>query len=468
MKRFVCRPFWLIFGFTVTCLGVARLHAQQQADTALIRKFREQQQQIYQASARDRQLMLEQLHIDSLRPGYDPNPGSKYPPNTDESRANPYSSLPDPLVCNDGEIVTTPEQWWQKRRPEIIAAFDTCIYGQVPVHTPAVHWQVVEEKRDTQYRIPVYVRQVVGHVDNSLDTAIHVDIQLTLVLPAKVSRPVPVMMEFGFMFPPGFRLPAFMRDSSTPWQQLVLQQGWGYAILNPTSVQEDNGAGLTRGIIGLCNQGRPRKPADWGALRAWAWGASRALDYLETVPQVNARKVGIEGVSRYGKAALVTMAYDQRFAIALIGSSGKGGATLYRRDFGEGMGNLASSAEYHWFCGNFLKYDGPLTASDLPVDAHELIALCAPRPVFISEGSPQVEGNWVDDRGQFMAEVAAGPVYRLLGKKDLGTTEMPPMGTALISGELAFRQHFDGHTDGPNWPWFIQWAHRYLSADGQK
>ncbi|SFV27421.1 glucuronyl esterase domain-containing protein [Thermoflavifilum thermophilum] len=457
------RHFHLLMFSAATWAAIAgSARAQQVMDSARLQAFREQQQRLYQASVQDRQLMLAQLGIDSLRPGYDPNPGSKYPPNTDESKANPYTHLPDPLICHDGERVTTPAQWWQKRRPEIVAAFDTCIYGRVPPHAPTVTWRVVEEKQDTQWQIPVITRQVIGYVDSSLDTAIHVHIQLTLTLPAHITRPVPVMMEFGFVFPPGFRLPAFMRDSSTPWQKLVLEQGWGYAILNPTSVQEDNGAGLTRGIIGLCNRGQPRKPYDWGALRAWAWGASRALDYLETLPEVNAHEVGIEGVSRYGKAALVTMAYDQRFAIALIGSSGKGGATLYRRDFGEGMGNLASAAEYHWFCGNFLKYDGPLTANDLPVDAHELIALCAPRPVFISEGSPEVEGNWVDDRGQFMAEVAAGPVYRLLGKKDLGTTKMPPMGTVLISGDLAFRQHFGGHTDGPNWPYFIAFAKKYF------
>jgi len=216
------------------------------------------------------------------------------------------------------------------------------------------------------------------------------------------------------------------------------------------------------GIIGLVNKGRPRAVDDWGALRAWAWGASRALDYLETDKSVDSKKVGIEGLSRYGKAALVTMAYDERFAIAFVGSSGEGGAKLLRRHFGEQVENVASSAEYHWMAGNFLKYAGPLTPKDLPVDAHELIALCAPRPVFISCGSPDVEGNWVDDRGQFMAAVAAGPVYRLLGKKDLGTTVFPQIETSLIDGEIAFRQHTGGHTTGPNWPTFLQYAERYF------
>jgi hypothetical protein len=208
------------------------------------------------------------------------------------------------------------------------------------------------------------------------------------------------------------------------WRDLVLARGWGYAILDPTSVQPDNGAGLSRGVIGLVNRGRPRAPDDWGALRAWAWGASRVLDFLATDPAVDDRRVAIEGLSRYGKAALVTMAYDQRFAAGLVASSGEGGAKLHRRKRGEQLENLAASGEYHWMAGNFLRYAGPLTVDDLPVDAHELIALCAPRPLFISVGNDQADG-WVDSRGMFMAAVAAGPVYRLLGARDLGVTAFP-------------------------------------------
>ena len=216
------------------------------------------------------------------------------------------------------------------------------------------------------------------------------------------------MMEFGFIFGPG----GFGGGRGRPqagatrrlgrggptWQQQVLAKGWGYAILIPNSIQADNGAGLTAGIIGLFNKGQPRKPDDWGALRAWAWGASRALDYFETDKAVDAKQVGIEGLSRYGKAALVAMAYDQRFAIGFIGSSGEGGAKLHRRNCGELVENLTGSGEYHWMAGNFLKYGGPLNAGDLPVDAHELIALCAPRPTFISYGArrgraPKADGS---------------------------------------------------------------------------
>src|SRR5207244_1491830 len=202
-------------------------------------------------------------------------------------------------------------------------------------------------------------------------------------------------------------------------------------------------------------------PARWttgGALRAWAWGASRALDYFETDPSVDAKRVGIEGLSRYGKAAIVARADDERFAIGFIGSSGEGGVKLHRRNFGELVENVASSGEYHWMAGNFIKYAGPLKWDDLPVDSHELVALCAPRPVFISVGSQQVEGGWVDAKGMFLAGVGAGPVYELLGKKGLGTSEFPPQETGLIDGEVAFRQHAGGPTTGPNWPTFLKFA----------
>lgn len=197
-------------------------------------------------------------------------------------------------------------------------------------------------------------------------------------------------------------------------------------------------------------------------MRAWAWGASRLLDYFETDKKIDENRIGIEGLSRYGKAALVTMAYDQRFAIGFIGSSGAAGAKLHRRIFGEQVENIASEYAYHWMAGNYIKYAGPLTADDLPVDSHELIALCAPRPVFIGVGSPQVEGYWIDAKGMFLAAVHAGPVYKLLGAKDLGVDEMPEMGKELIDGELAFKQHFGGHTNSPNWETFIKFADKYF------
>jgi hypothetical protein len=423
---------------------------------------------VQMTAQQDHQRMMELLHITSLRPGRNGmNPQSPNYANYDESKANPYPLLPDPLVLKNGQKVTTAEMWRNQRRPEILEDFDREIYGRVPKDTPKVNWEVTSTTYERDGNVPVIAKRLVGHVDNSSYPLINVDIQLTLTTPAKAAGPVPVIMEFGFT---GFgsRVPRFRSSGGKlSWQQQVLAKGWGYAIIAPNSIQADNGAGLTKGIIGLCNKGQPRKPDDWGTLRAWAWGASRALDYFETDKTVDAKQVSIEGLSRYGKAALVAMAYDQRFAIGFIGSSGEGGAKLHRRNFGELVENLTSSGEYHWMAGNFLKYGGPLTAGDLPVDAHELIALCAPRPTFISYGAsegPGAEGKWVDQKGSFMAAVAAGPVLRLLGKKDLGTKEFPPVETALIEGELAWRQHKGGHTTGPNWPAFLTFAERYLKA----
>jgi hypothetical protein len=316
--------------------------------------------------------------------------------------------------------------------------------------------------------VPVVTKKIVGHVDNSSYPLLHVDIQLTLSTPKNTNGPVPVIIELGLspevLAQLKKRYPQFFGGQSGPtWQQQVLAKGWGYAEYIPTSVQADNAEGLTEGIIGLVNKGQPRKLDDWGALRAWAWGASRVLDYFETDKAVDPKRVAIEGHSRYGKASLVAMANDQRFAIGFISSSGEAGAKLFRRNFGEQIGNIAGG-EYYWMAGNFIQYDGPKTENDLPIDAHELIALCAPRPVFISAGSAEKGDGWVDPKGMFLAAVAAGPVYRLLGRKDLGTSEFPPIETALVDGDIGFRQHSDGHTPGPNWPTFIEFASRYFTA----
>jgi len=257
----------------------------------------------------------------------------------------------------------------------------------------------------------------------------------------------------------------------------LIAKGWGYASINTTSIQADNGAGLTRGIIGLVNKGQARKPDDWGALRAWAWGASRGLDYLLTDSSIDAKHIGIEGVSRYGKAALVAAAFDSRFQMVLVGSSGEGGAKLHRRNFGEAVENLTGTGEYHWMAGNFLKYGaadaafGSKTAGDLPVDSHELIALVAPRWAFVSYGIPEKgDANWLDHQGSYMATVAAGPVFRLLGVRDLGETRdyhaatMPGVNVAMTNGELAWRQHDGGHEDRSNMTHFIEWADRLIAS----
>lgn len=425
------------------------------------------EQQAQQAATReDHQQMMALLGIKELRPGANgSNPQAPNFANYDESKVKPYSPLPDPLTLKNGKKVTSAKVWWNQRRAEIVEDFDREVYGRMPTVTPKVKWEVISTTNEEKYGVSVVTKQLVGHVDNSAYPAVTVDIKLTLTTPAKAMN-VPVMMELMFQLPPRpANAPPLPQQPGTPWQQQVLEKGWGYATLVPTSIQADNGAGLTSGIIGLVNKGQPRKADDWGALRAWAWGVSRALDYFETDKAVNAKMVGLEGHSRYGKATLVAMAYEPRLAIAFVSSSGAGGAKIHRRNnYGEMVENVAAPSEYHWMAGNYLKYAGPLTANDLPVDSHELVALCAPRLVFISSGSVEKGDGWVDAKGMFLAAAHAGPVYKLLGKKDMGTMEFPPMETGLMAGDITFRQHSGGHTPGPNWPTFLEFASRYLKS----
>jgi lysophospholipase L1-like esterase len=447
------------------------------------------------ATAVDHRNMMEQLGITALRPGPSGNESAPNHANYDEAVANPYPNLPQVLTLKSGRTITSATAWWKQRRPEIVEEFDREVLGRVPRQVPKVTWVVSRTEHFTVGGRPVAGRELIGRVDNSSYPDVAVNIQMTVVTPvitpAATTRPVPVMMMFGGASgmppaagaPPDARgvaagrqapsIPAASADA-LPTEQLIAD-GWGYATIIPASIQADNGAGLTAGIIGLINRGQRRKPDDWGSLRAWAWGASRGLDYLETDKAVDARKVGIEGVSRYGKAALVTMAYDRRFAVVLVGSSGEGGAKLHRRNFGEAVENLTGAGEYHWMAGNFLKYGaaestfGSRNAGDIPVDAHQLIALCAPRPTFISYGVPERgDARWLDQQGSYMAAVAAQPVFRLLGAKDLGVSDdymkekMPPVNAGMLDGHLAWRQHDGGHTDGPNWRYFIPWADKLL------
>lgn len=425
--------------------------------------------------------MQRQLGITAMRPGPSGNPSAPNAANNDEARANPFTAIPELMALDDGTPVRSARAW-ARRRVELLETFSHEMYGRVPRRVPAVAWREVRRVSMRVAGRPVLGREVVGRVDNRRAPDISVHITLMLVTPADAPGPVPVVIMFrggglpGDPPPPlpaGFRPPVPQPGDDPPGTEQLIAAGWGYAFLNPSSVQADNGAGLTRGVIGLVNRGARRRPDDWGALRAWAWGASRALDYLATNPSVDASRVAIDGVSRYGKAALVTMAFDTRFALALVASSGAGGAKLLRRTYGEAIENLTGSGEYHWFAGNFLRYGaadargGRRTALDLPVDAHELLALCAPRRVFVSHGVPDKgDAHWIDQRGAWMASVAAQPAWRVLGARDLGVQEpwrtvpMPAVNASLLEGDLAWRQHDGGHTDAPNWKHFIAWASR--------
>jgi hypothetical protein len=465
----------------------------------------------------DHQNMMDQLGIKAIRPG--PSGDEKAPNhgNIDESKANPYPNLPDPLTLNNGQKVTTPAMWWDKRRPEIVEMYEKYVYGHVPANTPRATWTVTAVDHEMIGFRPVIAKDLIGHVDDSSYPAFSVNIHMTLVTPAGAKGSVPVLMMFGRAGFPApnepqgadmdrinkamkalliqqdpslkevfeqhpawepvmttpFQLPQPNADGGSPNTWQLIADGWGFALFDPASVQADDGAGLTRGIIGLVNKGQPRHPEDWGALRAWAWGAGRGLDYLETDPAVDGKHVGIEGVSRYGKAALISMAFDQRFAMVLVGSSGKGGATPLRRNYGEAVESL-TGGEYYWMAGNFIEYGaseasfGSMNPGDIPVDSNELIALCAPRLTFISYGVPEKgDAHWLDHQGSFMATVDASPVFTLLGTKGLDvpgdyTAKMPPVNQGLLDGQLAWRQHDGGHTDAPNMKYFIEWADRFI------
>ncbi|WP_205691508.1 acetylxylan esterase [Caulobacter sp. 602-2] len=399
--------------------------------------------------------MLRRLGIGALRPGVDGmNPGAANPVNYDEARAGPFSLLPDPLALPDGTPVRDAKTWWDVRRPQILEAFAREIHGRVPRGLPAPAWRTVKEERVSWGGRTVVERRLAGDVTRHGRS---VAIDLLVGAPEGAAK-APVVIELGF--PDG---PPWLRGRTPPlgpdWRDAVIARGWGYAIYAPTSVQPDDPGKLQDGIIGLANRGRPRDPEDWGALRAWAWGVSRVLDLLEADPAVDARRAAVAGMSRYGKAALLAMAYEPRLAAGYIASSGEGGAKLHRRRRGEQVENLAAVGEHHWMAGNFLRYAGPLTADDLPVDAHSLIALVAPRPLFIGTGADATDG-WVDARGMFMAAAAASPVYELLGAGGLDRAAFPPPLTLTAGDHLVFRQHAEGHTPAPNWPYFLEFAAR--------
>ncbi|MGA9673028.1 MAG: acetylxylan esterase [Terracidiphilus sp.] len=473
----------------------------------------------------DHQNMMDQLGIKALRPGPSGNEKASNHANYDESQANPFPKIPDPLTMNDGRKVTTAAMWRDERRPEIVEMYSKYVYGRVPASVPKVTWTVNTVDREFLGFTPIVAKDLIGEVDNSAYPAIKVRIHMTVVTPANAKGPVPVLMMFGRAgFPnpneprgedlsrinnawkavlleqdpslkeifaqhpaweplkesPFFQRPELNEDGDPPNTWQLVAAGWGFVLFDPASVQADDGAGLTRGIIGLVNKGQPRSPEDWGALRAWAWGAGRGLDYLETDPAVDAKQVGIDGVSRYGKAALVTMAFDQRFAMVLVGSSGKGGATLLRRNFGEAVESL-TGGEYYWMAGNFIKYGasqatfGSMTPGDIPVDSNELIALCAPRLTFISYGVPEKgDAHWLDHEGSFMATIDASRVFTMLGVKgldiegDYRSAKMPLVNEGHLDGQLAWRQHDGGHTDAPNMKWFIQWTDKFIGYTPQQ
>ena len=443
-----------------------------------------EQQAILDASAAELQREMQLLGITALRPPKNAvHPGRPDFANYDEAKANPYPDLPPLLVMKDGSKVTALAQW-KKRRAEIKALFDEDVYGKYPAHIPGVRWKITGVEQKSVDGTPAIVKHIVGTVDNSSYPAVSVQIAADVVTPAATKgKKVPVIIGGGALTPrfslngpdpilhiPGSEMCIMLGPQTETSSKQLLDRGWGFVSVDVNGVQADNAAGLTKGIIGLVNKGQPRKLDDWGVLRAWAWANSRVLDYLQTDPDVNGKAVGIMGHSRGGKAALVALVDDPRFAIGFISSSGAGGANLYRRNYGEALENVAAPNEFHWMAGNFLKYAAVgKTPNDMPVDSHEFIALAAPRPLFIGGGgyvdrpACAIPGDaWQDARGMFMAAAAGSPAWSLYGRTGLQTTEFPKMETFLDKGDIAYRQHPYGHTPTPNWSYFIRFASGYL------
>jgi len=389
--------------------------------------------------------------------------------NYSEEKVAPYT-LPDPLVLQNGQPVTSAEIWWKQRRPEILRFYETEIYGRVPAGAPRVRWEVSE--MDPQARDgAALMKRVVGHVGDKPDGP---RMNLTVFLPAKTTGPVPTLLSISFGFGAGrggktaAKVPADGKDSKGrgPLPAFdaigeVLGRGWGYASLAYTDIQPDRSNQWTQGVIGqTLREGQTQPdPDEWGTISAWAWGISRAIDYLEADKAVQPKQIAITGVSRLGKTVLWAAAQDERVAAVFSVVSGEMGAALIRRDWGETLDDMAQNFGYQ-FAGNFQKWVGRW--NDLPVDQHMLIALCAPRPVYVNGG---LTDQWSDPKGEFLSMVAAGPVYRLLGKQDLGTAELPALDAPLTSGDLAFHYHSGGHMAVPaDWKAFLDFAERHFRA----
>ncbi|QJW89442.1 acetylxylan esterase [Spirosoma taeanense] len=370
--------------------------------------------------------------------------------NYDETTSSHYS-LPDPLKLKNGKPVTTANEWWKQRRPEILNEYQTEIFGKTPANTPSVRFAPASTD-STVLNGKATRKTILGSIDNSRYPTATPSIPVTYYRPVNAAGALPLMVIVWGSFP-------------QPLANIekLIDAGWAVATVNTGAIQLDSGAGLHEGIIGLMNGGKDRQPDEWGVLAAWSWGLSRALDYFEKDKGINPKQIGIQGHSRWGKTALLAGALDSRWAIVFASCSGSMGASLEKRNFGETIDNVAGAGEYHWMAPNFIKYGGNWAA--MPVDAHELMALIAPRPLFITGGT---KDQWADPKGEFLACVGASPVYQLLGAKGVGTSEMPAPDVALIDGELAFRNHEGGHVDSLDWPVFLEFAQRQFNRPTAK
>ena len=364
------------------------------------------------------------------------------------------------LKMKNGTIIKSKNKWWSKRRPEILKDVQEQLWGVMPADSilPKVTWTIVTSKGGSGNTS--YLQKIItGTIDISRYPQIRnvPKISATLRIPENVSGPVPVMIVIG-----GYGIENYWNYCNS--------NGWGVCMFSHTLLQPDYGSGLTSYLIGLCNKGNWRKPTDWGTLAAWSWGISKLIDYFITDKDVDAAKIGVTGHSRNGKAALVAMAYEPRLAIAFPSCGGSMGTKMNRRHWGQDLEDSGWDQEYHWVAGNFFKWMGPLNEGHYlprkielcPVDAHSLLSLCAPRPVFLNGGNSD---TWTDPYGIYLTAVGASPVYKLLGKKGVIMNDVKPqIDIEYILGDIGYRYHKGGHTDAPDWPSFCRFASKYITG----
>lgn len=380
-------------------------------------------------------------------------------PGPDSARLGNYTPINLLRIKND-KVITTADEWWNVRRPEILNDLQDQLYGKIPPDSvlPKVNWTITTSTGGRGSSAYIQ-KDLTGTLDISRYPGVRNKpvISATLRTPANVTESVPVMIFFG----------GFGNAVESYWTRSN-PAGWGICVFNLAALQPDNGAGLTSYLIGLVNKGNWRKPTDWGTLVAWSWGVSKLIDYFETDKAVNTKIIGLTGHSRYGKATLVTMAYEPRIAIGFPSDGGSLGTKMNRRHWGQDLENSTGANEYHWMAGTFFRWAGelvpgqylPRKIEECPVDAHSLLALCAPRPVLLNGGT---NSSWTDPYGQFLTTVYASPVYELLGGKGIVMEDPKPItDKAYIDGGLAFRYHNGGHTDAPEWPAFFEFAAKHF------
>ena len=395
------------------------------------------------------------------------------PPDTnyDESKVPAYT-LPDPLVMTDGTPVVDAETWNTRRRPEILELFRREVYGRSPVPPAALEFTVVES--DPNALGGQATRKTVRIVLGPDEDAPRLD--LLLYLPNERTGPVPVFMGLNFsgnhaIHPdpaiPLARFAGFRRERQRGSQARrwavdhIIDRGYGLATMHCADIDPDFDDGFENGVHALdpVPEGEERPADAWATIAGWAWGLSRGLDYLESDPAVDATKVAVLGHSRLGKTALWAGAEDPRFAMVISNNSGCGGAALFRRRYGEKISHI-NTAMPHWFCPNFKQYNE--RENDCPIDQHMLIALIAPRPVYVASA---VEDRWADPKGEFLSARHADPVYRLLGTDGISTTTLPEPDEP-ITGTIGYHLRSGGHdVTEYDWARYLDFADRHFNSD---